>query len=266
MTALTRNRTLRLLARFKRQANGFAKSRGYRLRVPVTPLHREFDADSVSAIQAVAQYTMTPPQRIVALRDAVSYLVRAGITGAFVECGVWRGGSVMAAANELIRLGCPDRDLWLYDTFAGMTAPIELDQTVDGRDGRAWYAAEQAKPEPGSSGVIGVSLAVVRRNVASTGYPSERFHFVEGPAEETLRERRPDQIALLRLDTDFYESTKAELEHLYPRLQPGGILLLDDYGYWQGAKRAVDDYFAGQSLFFHRIDEAARLLVKPCQH
>lgn len=263
MTAFTRNRTLRLLARFKRRVNGVATSRGYRLRVPLTSLGREFDAGSVSAIQAVARYTMTPPQRIVALRDAVAYLVAAGIPGAFVECGVWRAGSVMAAANELIRLGCTDRDLWLYDTFAGMTAPTELDNTVDGRDGRVWFAAEKARPEPGSSGVTGVSLQEVRGNVLTTGYPGERCHFVEGPVEETLHSHRPELVALLRLDTDFYESTRAELEQLYPRLVPGGILILDDYGYWLGAQRAVDEYFAGQALFFHRIDESARLLIKP---
>ncbi len=263
MSSIVRNRTLRLLARFKRQVNGIAKERGYRVRVPFTPLRREFDPDTVNAILAVAQYTMTPPQRIVALRDAVAYLVGAGIEGAFVECGVWRGGSVMVAANELLRLGRTDRDLWLYDTFTGMTQPTEFDTTVDGRDAQVWYAAERARPERGSSGVTGVPLSVVRSNVTSTGYPSERFHFVEGPVEETLPKQYPEHVALLRLDTDFYESTRAELEHLYPRLQPGGILILDDYGYWQGARRAVDEFFVGQSLFFHRIDESARLVIKP---
>jgi len=263
VSGFAKNHTLRLLARFKRQVNGIAKTRGYRLRVPVTPLSREFDAEAVSAIQAVAPYTMTPPQRIVALRDAVAYLLGAGIPGAFVECGVWRGGSVMVAANELLRLGRTDRDLWLYDTFSGMTEPTEYDTTVDGRDGRIWFAAEQANPERGSSGVTGVPLSVVRGNVESTGYPRERLHFVEGPVEETLHKQYPEQVALLRLDTDFYESTRAELEQLYPRLLPGGILILDDYGYWQGAKRAVDEFFAGRSLFFHRVDESARLLIKP---
>lgn len=264
MTGIAGTHIQRLLSRFKRQVTGMAKARGYRIRLPVTQLSREFDVDSVQAIQAVAKYTMTPPQRIVALRDAVAYLEGAGVQGAFVECGVWRGGSMMVAANELIRLGCTERDLWLYDTFTGMTAPTDFDQTVHGRTAKTWLAAENANLESGASGVIGVPLSVVRDNVLSTGYPARRFHFVEGPVEQTLEKERPEQVALLRLDTDFYESTLAELVHLYPLLRPGGVLILDDYGYWEGAKRAVDEYFDGESLLLHRVDETARLLVKPC--
>ena len=77
-----------------------------------------------------------------------------------------------------------------------------------------------------------------------TGYPPERIHFVRGPVEETLPAGAPDEIALLRLDTDWYESTRHELEHLYPRLAAGGVLLVDDYGHWEGARKAVDEYFA----------------------
>ena len=144
-----------------------------------------------------------------------------------------------------------------------MTAPTPEDSTVDGHSGKVWYDAELSKPEAGTNGVTGIPLEEVRENVLSTGYPQNLVRFVKGPVEETLTTQRPGRIALLRLDTDFYESTKAELEHLYPLLEPGGILIIDDYGYWNGAKQAVDEYFAGQAVMMHRVDEAARTLVKP---
>ena len=100
--------------------------------------------------------------------------------------------------------------------------------------------------------------------MAQSGYPSEKLHFVRGPVEETIPDCVPEQIALLRLDTDWYESTKHELLHLFPRLQPGGVLIVDDYGHWQGAQRAVDEYFGTEHppLFLSRIDYAARIAIK----
>jgi O-methyltransferase len=238
--------------------------RGYRVKRPLVPLAHDFDADAVQAIREVAGYTQTTPERIVALRDAVRYVARSGLPGDIVECGVWRGGSMMVIANELVRQGVTDRRLWLYDTYTGMTAPTDDDITVTGRTGAEWVDSELAKPEKDSTGVTGVSLATVRANVASTGYPAERQTYVVGPVEETLLTGElPERIALLRLDTDFYESTKAEMEQLYPRLVPGGILILDDYGYWQGARKAVDDYFADNAALLVRLDNSARLVVKP---
>jgi hypothetical protein len=104
----------------------------------------------------------------------------------------------------------------------------------------------------------------VRENVVSTGYPPNLFHFAKGRVEETLPAQAPDQLALVRLDTDWYESTRHELVHLYPRLAPGGVLIIDDYGHWDGVKRAVDEYFSAQAepLLLSRIDYAARVAVK----
>jgi len=83
--------------------------------------------------------------------------------------------------------------------------------------------------------------------------------------ESTTPGRAPKEIALLRLDTDYYESTRHELEHSYPRLSPGGILIIDGYGHFMGAKKAVNEYFNQhpEPIFFHRIDYAARIAVKP---
>lgn len=250
--------------RARQTVTSAVQHRGYRMKRPLVPLTHDFDADAVEAIREVAGFTQTTPERIVALRDAVRYVAQAGIAGDIVECGVWRGGSMMVVAHELMRQGDTSRRLWLYDTYTGMTPPTVDDVTITGTSGSEWFDSELAKPEKDATGVTGVALETVRANVGSTGYPTDRQTYVVGPVEETLLDRElPEQIALLRLDTDFHDSTRAEMEVLYPRLVPGGILILDDYGYWQGARKAVDDYFADKPVLLVRLDNSARLVVKP---
>jgi hypothetical protein len=97
-----------------------------------------------------------------------------------------------------------------------------------------------------------------------TGYDSEKVFFVKGKVEETLPAHAPDRISLLRLDTDWYESTYHELTHLYPRLTVGGVLIIDDYGHWAGARRAVDDFIGKNKLrlLLNRVDYTGRICVK----
>jgi predicted O-methyltransferase YrrM len=105
----------------------------------------------------------------------------------------------------------------------------------------------------------------VQRNLGRTGYDPSRLHFIKGKVEETLPGQAPDEpIALLRLDTDWYSSTKHELVHLFPRLVPGGVLILDDYGWWKGSRQAYDEYAKenGVRLLLNRIDNAGRLAIK----
>jgi hypothetical protein len=198
------------------------------------------------------EQSMTGPERLYGLYDAVRYVHARKIPGSIVECGVWRGGSSMMAALTLQQLGDTSRDLYLYDTFTGMSAPTEHDVDINGRTAESRWR----------EGWVAASLEDVQANMRSTGYPQERITYVRGMVEETIPETIPDQIALLRLDTDFYESTAHELEHLYPRLTPGGVLIVDDYGNWQGARKAVDEYFAAEPLLFSRIDYTARQAVK----
>ena len=108
------------------------------------------------------------------------------------------------------------------------------------------------------------TLDDVQHNMRATGYPQERVHYVQGKVKDTLLKQRPRSVACLRLDTDWYESTRHELEHLFPRLASGGVLILDDYGFWAGQKKAVDEYFAahGITLLLKRIDANARLAIK----
>jgi hypothetical protein len=218
-------------------------------------------------VELALPYTMTGIPRLQALIDAVRYLVAREQPGAFAECGVWRGGSVLTMIATLQQLGAPPRDIWLYDTFDGMTEPTEHDVSpIDGSALEAWREASERGERPWSelfdSQVFNESQ--VRDTVLSTGYPADRVHFVRGPVEETLPGHAPaGELALLRLDTDWYESTRHELAHLYPRLCSGGVLIIDDYGHFEGARRAVDEYFATREpLLLHRIDYTARIAVK----
>jgi O-methyltransferase len=218
------------------------------------------DADEVS-YRAVEPYTMSSPERVYALIASTRHIVETGVPGAFVECGVWKGGSMMAVAHTLVDLGVGDRDLYLFDTFSGMTEPSDEDKLHETGSSAADVLATQDR----DSRLWAVSpLDEVKANMERTGYDTAHVHFVEGPVEETVPAEAPEQIALLRLDTDWYRSTKHELVHLYPRLSPGGILIVDDYGHWSGARQAVDEYLADQRLavLLHRIDTAGRIVQK----
>jgi hypothetical protein len=224
------------------------------------------DEDRVIVDRALP-FTMTGVPRLQALVDAVRYCVARDVPGAFAECGVWRGGSVLAMLLALQQLGVDDRDVYLFDTFEGMTEPTEHDTSpLDPPALETWKDAQERATQPWS-GMFNSEFFNeddVRRTVTSTGYPRERIHFVRGRVEDTVPDNAPDALALLRLDTDWYESTKHEMDHLYPRLSGGGVLIVDDYGHWEGARRAVDEYLAatGAPLLLNRIDYTARIAVK----
>jgi hypothetical protein len=243
-----RNALLRSLSRL-----GYGVRRTYDHDVP---------PELVAITERVRPYTMTSQRSVIGLCEAVRYLGRAGVGGAIVECGVWRGGSMMAVALTLLDAGIDDRDLYLFDTFAGMPEPGPRDISLvePGQAARErWGASRQADHNAWAF----ASLDDVRDNVLGTGYPPERVHLVAGDVEATLPDAAPERISLLRLDTDWYTSTRHELEHLYPRLAPGGVLIIDDYGTWAGAREAVDEYPPARELYLARLDAFARIAVKP---
>lgn len=226
-------------------------------------LPADFDAGAAEIIRAVRPYTMTSAERLFSLIGAARHVAAARIPGAIVECGVWRGGSMMAAALALLEAGERSRELYLFDTFEGMSQPTEHDVAIDGRKASELLAAPRSTAA--DSAWCYATLPDVQASLARTRYPSERLHFVAGRVEETLPGKAPSSIALLRLDTDWYESTRHELEHLYPRLSPGGVLIIDDYGHWAGCRKAVDEYFAAQKIriLLHRVDYTGRIALKP---
>jgi O-methyltransferase len=196
--------------------------------------------EEVNLLKLCRPYTMTPPAVTLNAIRAAEYIACKNIPGAVVECGVWRGGVSMAMASRMKSLG-QFRDFFLYDTFDGMSEPTEFDISPSGQKADSMLR-NLSKDEQNHIWAY-APIEKVRRNVESVSYPSEKIHFIQGKVENTIPGTIPDQIALLRLDTDWYESTKHELHHLYPLLVSGGILILDDYGFWAGARRAVDEYF-----------------------
>ncbi len=214
------------------------------------------DTEFMELYYKVKDYTMVGIERNYALYNAMRYLIRNGAEGQFAECGVWKGGSCMLMCFVLMQHGITDRHIFMYDTFEGMTKPGENDGE---REKQEWSRQQ---------GIDGVNqwcmadLDEVRCNMISTGYPIENIHFVKGRVEATIPSVLPSSLLLLRLDTDWYSSTRHELEFLYPLLKNGGVLIIDDYGAWPGAKKAVDEYFANTAVLLHRIDETGRIVIK----
>lgn len=213
-------------------------------------------------IQRVSPFTMTSPERLASLCQAVAYVVRNRIEGDFIECGVWKGGSMMAAALALRHLGDTQRSLFLFDTFDGMSEPSEADVLVSNKkSARALMDATDK-----SAAVWAYSpIDEVRNNIQSVGYPADKVFLVKGKVEDTIPYAFPKPFAILRLDTDWYESTRHELQHLYPKLVTRGVLIIDDYGHWEGARRAVDEYIEASKLplLLNRIDYTGRIAIKP---
>ena len=239
---------------------------GYRLSAPAQLDELCMDPEIVRTIQKVwsrdprETLTMTSPERLNALTKAVEYIVEFDIEGAIVECGVWRGGSMAAAADTLLRLNVRDRDLYLFDTFEGMPPPTGAD-----RDFRSSKASDLLDQSDKSSFIWAVSqIEEVQANLAKSRYPQERLYFIKGRVEETVPSQAPEKIALLRLDTDWYESTSHEMKHLFPLISHGGVLIVDDYGHWNGARKAVDEFVkeTRTPLLLNRIDYTGRIAVK----
>jgi hypothetical protein len=241
---------------------------GYEIarRVPpdrIEQSHPDLGPDFARLYRQCEPYTMTSVERMYALYEAVRYVVAAGVEGDVVECGVWRGGSSMLAASTLLAAGDDTRGVWLYDTFEGMTEPSSRDVEITGR--RVDDIWQEVRADRDNELLCESPLDEVRANMARTGFPGARIRYVAGPVEDTIPGQMPERIAVLRLDTDWYDSTHHELVHLYPRLAEGGVLIVDDYGHWLGAREAVDGYLREQgiTLLLNRIDYTGRIAVKP---
>ncbi|MDP4283473.1 MAG: TylF/MycF/NovP-related O-methyltransferase [Bacteroidota bacterium] len=207
--------------------------------------------------------TMTSIERQVVLSRAIDYLVKNQIQGDIVECGVWKGGSMMLIAKRLMQLKDSDRNLFLFDTFEGMSAPDERDfSPIDNLAAQDLLNKENRLD--GNNVWCYSSLDEVKSNLKKTNYPEGKLFYFKGKVEETLPEPMVGQIALLRLDTDWYESTRHELEVLYDKIVTGGILIIDDYGHWSGSKKAVDEFIEKRNLkiFLNRIDYTGRIAIK----
>ena len=182
---------------------------------------RDFSSFEKDVINKTSLFTMTSSERIVSLIRATEYVVKNNIHGSIVECGVWKGGSIMAALYTLKNLNS-FKEVYLYDTFEGMTEPTDMDLSHSGSSAKEIY-----KDKEGSWCYS--SLGEVKSNIEKIKYPEDKIHFIKGKVEDTIPYKDvPQNISLLRLDTDWYESTLHEMNHLFPRLVKGGIIIIDD--------------------------------------
>ena len=211
-------------------------------------------------IKVSSQYSMTGEKRMYALYQAILNAKIKNLEGDFVECGVWKGGNILlySLLNDFFKL---DKNIYAFDTFDGMTTPEEIDVNYQGYS--ASNAMEKSKKKENEMNVhCFSSIEMVKTNILQHT-SINNIKFVKGPVEQTLlkEENLPKKISVLRLDTDFYSSTKIELKILYPKLINGGILIVDDYGYWQGARKAVDEYF-NEKKILHIVDQTCRYIIK----
>jgi O-methyltransferase len=203
-------------------------------------------------------YTQTSLERIYMLQKAVRYLEKRNIKGDLVECGVWKGGSCMVMAYSLKK---KNRKIYLYDTFTGMSEPNKIDTftQINLNAKEKW----KKKQKDNYNSWNYANLGEVKMNMKLTKYPKDKLVFVKGKVEDTIPLTIPKKIALLRIDTDWYKPTKHCLEHLYPKLVKGGVIIFDDYGYLKGAKKAVDEFFIKKRrILLTRIDNCCRIGVK----
>jgi O-methyltransferase len=223
---------------------------------------KEIDKENYNRVKP---FTGTSESRAFALVQAIRYIVGNNIPGDFIEFGVARGGSAMLIALTLKDLGVEDRDIYLYDLFG--TRPKYGEWDVEMHSGKSvgdYYALVDQGDRDAMKNWEFYSEAEVMQNLRSTGYNPNRIHLIRGDVCETLNDFSHTEVALMRLDTDFYESTKHELTSLYPKLSKNGVMIIDDYGHWLGARRATDEFLQGlplQPLLFY-IDNTARQILK----
>jgi len=240
----------------------FFNRAGYKVqKIENIPLIVEADEFDLETIRLARKISMQSHERLWALINATKYIALNNIPGAFVECGVYKGGSAVVIARTLNRYNVLDRKIYLYDTYEGMTEPKKIDKKI-GTNTPAIHILNSSAEQDGVWAYA--SFDSVTKVIESLDYPKSNFIQIKGDVSETLRKVLPTSIALLRLDTDWHESTLVELEILYPLVVKKGSIIIDDYGHWSGAKSAVDDYLELNQIkpLMNYIDYAGRLWIK----
>lgn len=215
---------------------------------------KPYTEHELSLYQKVEPFTMVSGRGTIFTHRVTKYIDSHNIPGDIVECGVYRGGQIMCAALTHQR----PRHFWLYDTFTGMSEPGPHDI----RKGKHATELTKWKKHTVSHGWCRADYDEVRQNLLTVMKPTD-FTMIKGDVCVTLQQGPwPEQIAFLRLDTDWYDSTRAELEILYPKVVPGGFVIFDDYHSWDGAKKAVDEYFGNLQI---KIDTSGVAFVRKPQ-
>lgn len=204
----------------------------------------------IRLFEKVRPYTLLSPVRLGALYKLCKNIDRQGVPGDIVECGTYNGGSA-GVLGYASRYSGRSRDLWLFDSFEGLPAPTE----EDGAEAQDYQGACRG------------SVESVREILKALEIPGTRIHIVKGWFQETLPAARIEKIALLHVDADWYASVKLCLDEFYDRVEPGGFIVLDDYGYWEGCCKAFDEFVSDRELNVDlvRVDNTARHFEKARQ-
>jgi O-methyltransferase len=223
----------------------------------------EINNTEIKIINHCKKYSMTGELRMSVLINLVKLINKKKIKGDFVECGVWRGGNIILFEKLIEYLSIKDKMIYGYDTFEGMTTPSKFDIYQNNKSAKFLMSKEKKIHNLEHTIHAICSLDQVKKNIKESA-KINNIKLIKGDVAKTLKNNKnvPKKISILRLDTDFYESTKIELEILYPRIQNGGVLIIDDYGEWKGSKKAVDEYFKNKMPFFHIVDQSCRYLIK----
>lgn len=234
----------------------------------------DLEQEARENIELVRSYTMVPYAGLVTLYQQVVFCETQGTPGDFVECGTWNGGAVGLMALGNLKHGSTRRHIHLFDSFKGVPEP---DESIDGKK-----AVQQVlSVGGGTKGRLvsvegfyekladGVGTLEANKYLLETivGYDPCFLHYHEGWFQDTLPKVAPQigSIAILRLDGDWYASTKVCLQYLYDRVVGGGFVIIDDYGCYEGCKRAIDEFMKqeGIQVFLNHIDSERRYWIKP---
>lgn len=225
----------------------------------------ELDAFERNLIYEIREnnLSMCSYSRLAATAMACKYICENNTEAVFVECGVWRGGNGIIAAAIFEKYKTPYK-IYLFDTYKGMTKPTKEDKKISG--GELALKLFTLKKGKVFNDWCYAPIEQVKDNFKKYGLLNKNIFFIEGDITKTLlkSENTPGIISILRLDTNWHKSTKIILEKLYPKLKIGGVLLSNDYAFWSGSKKAIDDYFKKNSNrpYFQYVDHSGRTAIK----
>jgi hypothetical protein len=238
----------------------------------------QFGKEALAAIDVVKNHSQLDAINLLTLFEQAIYCERQEIEGAFVECGVWKGGAVGIMALANLKYGSLRRSLHLFDAFDDICPP---DPVIDGpravEDVRRYSGMTPSQYDPGQlrpiqgiyktlggHGTIEICRELLQCKI---GYPGEYLHFHKGWFQDTLPmdAKQIGKIAILRLDGDWYASTKVCLEHLFDKVVSGGVVIIDDYGHYDGCAKAVDEFLKKIPLrtFLSYSNPNCRYFIKP---
>jgi O-methyltransferase len=254
-----------------RLVNSLAYRLGYELNVSEAVRHLGYDMEDEARqkIRLVRSHTMLPYRRLITLYQQAVFCEKNEIQGSYVECGTWKGGAIGLMALANLQHATVRRDLHLFDSFEGLPEP---DEAIDGEKAaqfaRDLGARANGKLAPlegafGSVGTLEINKQLLEKVV---GYDTNHLHYYKGWFQDTLPRHAADvgDIAILRLDGDWYSSQSVCLDYLYDKVVSGGFVIIDDYGWFDGDRRAVDEFMQRKQIraFLNHIDNAGRYWIK----